>query len=162
MASAKTGSRRAAGRERVELVNRQHEHAVPVAWLRRAAARAIDRLKIRVAGRFTIAMVDEPTMRALNRRFLRHRGLTDVLSFRYDDEPVVGEILVSPAFARRYADEHRVSYRQELARYVIHGLLHWAGHEDDTSPQQRRMRALEDALLDDCAKRSGRRAAAVS
>jgi probable rRNA maturation factor len=96
-------------------------------------------------------MVDAPTMRALNRRFLRHHGLTDVLSFRYDEEPVVGEILVSPAFARRYADDHGVPYRQELARYVIHGLLHWAGHDDQTPSQRKRMRALEDALLGACA-----------
>ena len=153
MASAKTDSRRAraAVGERVELVKRQRQHLVPVAWLRRTAACAIRRLNIGASGRFTIAMVDEPTMRALNRRFLRHRELTDVLSFRYDNEPVAGEILVSPAFARRYAAEHGLSYRQELARYVIHGLLHWIGHEDDTSSQRERMRILEDQLLQLCA-----------
>ena len=124
---------------------------MPVIWLRRTASRAIRRLKIRAPGRFTIAMVDEPTMRSLNRRFLRQHGLTDVLSFRYDHEPVVGEILVSPAFARRYAAEHGLSYREELARYVIHGLLHWMGHEDDTPGRRERMRILEDRLLQVCA-----------
>ena len=89
-------------------------------------------------------------MREANRRFLRHHGLTDVLSFRYDGEQVAGEILIDPGMARRYARNHAVPYRQELSRYVVHGLLHWLGHEDRTPAQQRRMRAMEDALLMGC------------
>jgi len=91
-------------------------------------------------------------MRAANRKFLRHQGLTDVLSFRYPNEAVAGEILIAPAAARQYAKRHGIPYRQELARYVLHGLLHWLGHEDRTSRQQRRMRALEDKLLAQCAR----------
>ena len=86
-------------------------------------------------------------MRRLNARFTGHRGLPDGLSSRFDDEPVVGEIIIAPAAARRYAKTHDVSYRDELARYVVHGLLHWVGHEDGTLAQQRKMRKLEDDLL---------------
>jgi probable rRNA maturation factor len=134
----------------VELVNRQPER-VPVTWLRHVAQRAVRQLGIGGAGQFAVTLVDAPTMRRLNRRLLGHVGLTDVLSFRYDGEPIAGEILVSPAFARRYADAHGLPFRQELARYVVHGLLHWVGHQDGTPAQQRRMRRLEDALLAECA-----------
>ena len=89
-------------------------------------------------------------MRAVNRRFTGHTGVTDVLSFRYPDEPIVGEIVVAPACARSYARRCGLSYRQELGRYVVHGLLHWVGHEDKTPAQQRAMRALEDRLLNQC------------
>ena len=98
-----------------------------------------------------MAFVDSRLMRRLNRDFTGHRGLTDVLSFRYDGEPVVGEVIVSPAFARRYAAEHGLPYRQELARYALHGLLHWLGHDDRTVAQRRRMRMMEDNLLRACA-----------
>ena len=125
---------------------------MPVAWLTRVAGCAARQLRIREAGHVIIALIDSRTMRRLNRRFMRHDGLTDVLSFRYSREPIVGEILVAPAFARLYAKRHRVSYRQELARYVIHGLLHWVGHKDKTPPQQRQMRTLEDKLLAQCAR----------
>ncbi len=108
--------------------------------------------------------IDPQTMRRLNRRFTTRTGLTDVLSFRYAPacpanrrgagRQVVGEILVSPACARRYAKQHGLSYRQELARYVIHGLLHWMGHEDRTARQRQKMRAMEDRLLIRCQART--------
>jgi probable rRNA maturation factor len=117
-------------------------------------------------GKVTISFLDSQTMRSLNRQFTGADRLTDVLSFRYDAGPtclprrrlsdqarrrqVAGEILIAPAAARRYATRHKMPYRQELARYVIHGLLHWMGCEDRTPRQQRRMRALEDQLLKQC------------
>ena len=110
----------------ITLANRQRRDPVPVVWLSRVARTAV---------------------RRLNARFTGHRGLTDVLSFRFDGEPVIGEIIVAPAAARRYARAHDVSYREELARYVVHGLLHWTGEEDRTAAQQRRMRRLEDRVL---------------
>jgi len=67
--------------------------------------------------------------------------------------PVIGELLIDPGMARRYAAAHDVPYPTELARYVIHGLLHWLGHEDRTPLQQRKMRKLEDRLLARCDSR---------
>ena len=132
---------------------------MPLAWLAGLANRAMATMRVRPQGRIAVTFIDAATMRRLNRRFTGHRGLTDVLSFRYEDpsprsglrEPIVGDIVVSPAAARRYSAAHNIPYRQELARYVIHGLLHWAGHDDRTAAQQRRMRALEDRLLHQCA-----------
>ena len=49
-----------------------------------------------------------------------------------------------------YARRHSVSYEEELSRYVIHGLLHWLGHQDRTAAQRRRMRGTEDRLLRAC------------
>ena len=143
----------------VQVINRLRDAAVPLAWLTRLARKAAQRLKIRGRGAFVVACIDQRTMRALNRRFLRHAGLTDVLSFNYlTGKPasaapvggVIGEVLVSPAFAKRYAKAHGLAYRDELARYVVHGLLHWAGHDDATPAQQRRMRVLEDRMLRTC------------
>ena len=62
-------------------------------------------------------------------------------------QPIVGEILVSPRAASAYARRHDIPYQEELSRYVVHGLLHWMGHEDKTAAQQRAMRAMEDRLL---------------
>lgn len=133
---------------RVQLVNGQRRDPVPLGWLARIARRAVRRLRLRQPGVMAVTFVDSRAMRRVNRRFLGHRGLTDVVCFRYGGrEPVLGEILVSPAFARAYAKQHRLSYRQELARYVVHGLLHWKGDDDRTPLQRGRMRKMEDRLL---------------
>ena len=108
------------------------------------------KLRITQPGEFVITFLDSHTMRTLNRRLTGRHRLTDVLSFRYADEPVIGEILIAPEAARRYATQHGLAYREELARYVLHGLLHWLGHDDRTLAQQRTIRALEDQLLTEC------------
>ncbi len=132
----------------VRLANCQRRDPVPAVWLRRCAQRAVRRLRIRAKGQILICLIAAPAMRRLHARFTGDKTLTDVLSFRYPDEhQVVGEILVAPAAARQYAAAHGIAYREELARYVVHGLLHWMGHDDRTAAQQRRMRALENQLL---------------
>ena len=114
---------------------------------------AIRRLRIRVRGTLEITFVSAQRMQVLNRQFKGKRHLTDVLSFRYDGEPVIGEILIAPWAARTYAASHGIAYEEELSRYVVHGLLHWLGHDDRTSSQQKRMRAMEDQLLTHCGLR---------
>ena len=136
----------------LRLINTQRDLPVPIDVLRHRAARAVRHLRIRQRGVFVIAFVDRRTMRRLHRRFLRAASDTDVLSFRYDGEPVAGEVIVSPDAARRYAQQHGIEYQEELTRYVFHGLLHWLGHEDDTPRRQQRMRVIEDNLLARCAR----------
>ena len=137
----------------VQLVNLQRRDPIPAAWISRVAQCAMRRLGIRERGRMSIAFLDSRAMRNLNYRCTHRRTLTDVFSFRYDGEPVIGEIVVAPACARRYAASHRLSYREELARYVVHGLLHWMGHDDRTPAEQHRMRGLENRLLTSCGVR---------
>ncbi len=145
----------------VRVINAQSALPIDVAAIDRVARCAIKRLRIRTPGKLTITCLGPRRMRTLNKRFLRHDWATDVLSFRYDGEVtdlprhawrrrVIGDIMVAPAQARAYARAHGIPYEEELLRYVIHGLLHWLGHEDHTARQQRTMRAMEDQLLLRC------------
>lgn len=134
----------------VSVRNEQRTAPVNVAQMARLARRAVQRLRIRTRGILAITFIDTRRMRALNRRFLCCDRPTDVLSFRYQGEPVVGDILISPAAAQQYARRNGVAYTEELARYVVHGVLHWAGHQDQTPAQQRNMRAMEDRTLKAC------------
>lgn len=139
----------------MEVANAQREAVVDVASVATLARRAIRRLRIRTPGTLAIALIGSRQMRLLNKRFLRHDRVTDVLSFRYDGArrgQVVGEILVAPGMARRYAARHGIPYEDELARYIVHGLLHWHGLGDRTAAERRRMRAREDWLLAQCAR----------
>jgi probable rRNA maturation factor len=120
---------------------------VNVTGMSRLAHRVARQLKMPPNGTLAITFIDCRRMRALNRRFLGHDRSTDVLGFRYDGEAVCGEILIAPREAQTYATTHKLAYEQELGRYVIHGLLHWLGHEDRTPAQQRKMRRMEDQLL---------------
>lgn len=135
---------------RVCVTNAQDRVSVNVSRMSRLARAAMRALHINGAGELAITFIDARRMRALNKRFLRHDRPTDVLSFRYHDEVVAGDILIDPTQARAYAARHRLGYEQELSRYVIHGLLHWMGHDDHSSVQQRAMRTMEDRVLARC------------
>jgi probable rRNA maturation factor len=132
---------------RVTVANAQRAHRVPARRIGRVARHAARRLGIRGHGTLAITFVGPARMRRLHRDFLRDDSMTDVLTFRYPGEPTLGELVIAPAAARAYARRHGLSYEAELSRYVIHGLLHWKGHEDATPRQQARMRRREDQLL---------------
>ena len=138
----------------VTVTNAQREAPVGVGRMAQLARRAVRWLHIRTHGTLAITFINDRRMRTLNKRFLRHDRPTDVLSFRYDGEPIVGEVLIAPRAAQRYAKTHGLSYLEELSRYVVHGLLHWLGHEDRTKTQQRNMRMMEDRLLVRCGERT--------
>ena len=131
----------------VTVTNAQREEPVDTASLGRLLRRAVRQLDIDTRGTLAVTFIGARRMRTLNKRFLRHGRATDVLSFHYDGEPVVGEILIAPGEARAYANRHGIAYEFELARYVVHGLLHWIGYEDRTPVEQRNMREMEDRLL---------------
>ncbi|HEV2016698.1 MAG TPA: rRNA maturation RNase YbeY [Gemmatimonadaceae bacterium] len=81
----------------------------------------------------SITFVGRAAMSELNRRYLGHRGATDVISFALGRQglrgPVVGDIYICPEIARSNAARQGVSSQEELLRLVVHGTLHTLGHD---------------------------------
>ena len=105
----------------------------PVATARLAdlARSVLQALKVRHA-LLSITLVDAPAMAALNRRHLGHRGPTDVITFAFGADPsgvIVADVYICVPVAREQAREHGVGVREELARLVVHGVLHACGSE---------------------------------
>ena len=89
---------------------------------------------------------------AMSRLHLRHSGIdgtTDVLTFPSSEpgDPIQVDIAVCADEASRRAAEFGHSVNHELLLYVIHGLLHCAGHNDHTEEGYRAMHAEEDRIL---------------
>lgn len=107
--------------------------------------RARSREKNFCAARLDVVFLDDLRMAEVNWRHLRHRGPTDVLTFDYGYGSA--EILISLDVAARQARHHRQTFRDELTLYLVHGMLHLAGFNDQTSKQRLRMREEERRLL---------------
>ena len=99
----------------------------------------------------SVAFVGARRMAALNRRHLGHRGATDIITFALGDDPACGlvaDVYICPEVARRQARDHGVGVREEVARLVVHGMLHACGwdHPDSddrvASPMWRRQERL--------------------
>ncbi|MGH7626671.1 MAG: rRNA maturation RNase YbeY [Gemmatimonadaceae bacterium] len=100
----------------------------------------------------SITFVSSGAMAGLNRRHLRHRGATDVIAFGFERAarvPVLGDIYIAPAVARRHAQELRRPVREEIARLVVHGTLHVLGydHPDGEERSASRMWRRQEMLL---------------
>jgi rRNA maturation RNase YbeY len=94
-------------------------------------------------------------MAALNQRFLRHAGSTDVITLEYDEwerwpedeEWTFGDIFICVDEAIGQARRFRTTWPRELVRYLIHGLLHLRGYKDSTRAARRLMKREENRLL---------------
>ena len=98
----------------------------------------------------SIALVDEASIHSLNRLHLQHDWPTDVISFTLsnpDDNALAGELVVSAEMAVATAVEDGVAPRDELALYVVHGLLHLCGYDDSAESDAAVMRQREDEIL---------------
>ena len=88
-----------------------------------------------------ISILGSRAMAKVHRDFLNIPGATDVITFPY------GEILVCAHIAAARAPEFGHSITQELALYIIHGLLHLSGFDDLTPPDAEKMAATQQKIL---------------
>lgn len=126
-------------------------NAHPTTRLRRASIEAAVRRALggehRGASSVSVILVSDEELLEMNRRFLEHDYLTDVITFPLEEEPLEGEIYISVDRAREQAAEASVGLYTEVERLAIHGALHLAGYDDATPEDRGRMRLLEDKYL---------------
>lgn len=100
-----------------------------------------------------IIFVDAAYIQQLNITYLNRDWETDVIAFPlgdYEDAIVEGEIYICTEKAKQQAKRYHVSYRNELLRLVIHGVLHLIGYDDLTDNDRKKMRKTEDQYLSQC------------
>ena len=85
----------------------------------------------------------------MNKEFLNHYTLTDIITFPLSDagRPVYGEVYLSVERVKENAKAFQVEYQNELLRVMIHGALHLCGHTDKTKADKNQMRARENYYL---------------
>ena len=84
----------------------------------------------------------------LNKKFLNHDTLTDIITFPYNKNgDVEAEIYISIPRVRENAIDRKIEFEDELKRVMIHGVLHLLGFGDGTREEQEEMRRMEDIYL---------------
>jgi probable rRNA maturation factor len=149
----------------------QHDHEIDLErWIDLARGALTDE-GVRGLAEVSLIFADEPTIADLNQQFMGHEGPTDVLSFPIDDEPeptgrvpdaggsgpgepplaeipqLIGDVVICPAVAARNALEHEVTFDDEVALLVVHGVLHLLGWDHVIDDEAKRMEARERELL---------------
>ncbi len=85
----------------------------------------------------------------INREYLGHDTLTDIITFdnSESEEIVEGDVYISVERVRDNAADFKVDFSKELARVMVHGLLHLIGYKDKSVHQKRMMRKKEATYL---------------
>lgn len=111
-------------------------------------------------GRYELGInfVSAERMAKINWEYLQHEGSTDVITFDYREGysegaaefeglDLAGEIYISGADAVKQAKEFGTEWREEIVRYVVHGVLHLLGYDDLESGKRREMKREENRLV---------------
>src|SRR5690554_878273 len=84
----------------------------------------------------------------INIEYLQHDYYTDVIGFQYSKgNKLSGDIYISIDRVRENATENLVSFEKELARVMIHCILHFLNYKDKNEAEVQQMRQAEDKHL---------------
>ena len=102
-------------------------------------------------GGVEVAFVNDETIAQLHEQFMDIPGPTDVITFPMHDpedpHSSLGEVVVSTDTAIRQAPEFGLDPVDESLLYVVHGVLHIAGYDDQEVEERDQMTARQLQLL---------------
>ena len=96
-----------------------------------------------------ISLMSDEDLLEINKKHLYHGDYTDVITFDYSTQSTIHcDIAVSTDRVSENAHNEGVSIENELARVMIHGILHCVGFNDKTEDDKRSMRNKENEFLE--------------
>jgi|TARA_B100001142_G_scaffold323392_1_gene373374 rRNA maturation RNase YbeY len=91
---------------------------------------------------------DDNEMLEKNISYLNHMTYTDILTFDYTENNIIsGDIIISIDRITENAKTYNVTFKKELKRVIIHGILHLIGYKDKSKKEKKIMREKEDFYL---------------
>lgn len=102
----------------------------------------------KTTGSAEVIFTNDDKLLEINREFLSHDYMTDIITFDYCEGKVInGEIYISTDRIRYNARENRVTLWNEAARVIFHGFLHLCGYGDGNQIEKAAMTEREDMYL---------------
>jgi probable rRNA maturation factor len=138
----------------IVIVNRQRTKRINLRLLKQIVLALFAELEITEA-ELGVSLVAAREMALVNETFLQHAGSTDVITFDHGEpqpqtpdarRQIHGELFICVDDAIQQSNEFKTSWQAEVARYVVHGVLHLLGY-DDLKPALRRVMKREENRL---------------
>jgi len=91
---------------------------------------------------------DDEYLRSINKKYLNHSTLTDIITFNYNESfHVSGDIFISVERVKDNSLSYGTSFEGELHRVMVHGVLHLLGFNDKTPRDKKKMTTKENEFL---------------
>lgn len=113
-------------------------------WLKNVAMN-----ESRKVGQINIIFCSDEYELDINKKYLSHDYYTDVITFDYCEGNVLsGDLFISIDSVKDNAQTFGASFKDELDRVIVHGVLHLIGYDDHTDSDQKVMREKENFYLE--------------
>ena len=84
----------------------------------------------------------------INKKYLSHDYSTDIITFAYAEKYYTdSDVIISLESVKQNAARYGISFRKELFRVIIHGILHICGYNDSNKNEKVLMRKKENYYL---------------
>ena len=122
----------------------RHRAALPRHWVSRCLRHALA-----LDAELTVRIVNEDEGRSLNHSYRRKDYATNVLTFDYQQSPVVmADLVLCATVVAKEAKEQGKSLKAHYAHLLVHGALHAQGWDHETSLKDAKaMEAYEVQIL---------------
>ena len=128
--------------------NSIHEFELPNEVQVKAWLSSVVEAENKIVGEINYIFCDDAYLHKLNVEYLNHDTLTDVISFDYTSGDVIsGDVYISVERVEDNAVDFETSFKDELSRVMVHGVLHYCGYKDKTEDEAKQMRAKENIYL---------------
>jgi probable rRNA maturation factor len=149
---------------KIHLSMESRKLGIPSTWIRKLLKEVLGHVESDIAipevHEIHLALTDDSRIRVLNREHRKKDKATDVLSFPQfhpkeisgrskrkvlAPSPYLGDLVISTETTLKQANEFGVTKRAELARLIVHGVLHLCGYDHEKVPaaEAQRMRRRE-------------------
>ncbi|MCH7345954.1 rRNA maturation RNase YbeY [Pelomonas sp. CA6] len=106
------------------------------------------RAALELPGEIAVRIVDADEGRRLNHEFRGKDYATNVLTFDYAQEPVVGaDLVICAEVVEREAREAGLDLAAHYAHMLVHGVLHAQGYDHEEDDEAELMEARESEIL---------------
>ena len=106
------------------------------------------RAALELPGEIAVRIVDAEEGRQLNREFRGKDYATNVLTFDYSHEPVVGaDLIICAEVVEREAREMGLDLVAHYAHMLVHGTLHAQGYDHEEDDEAECMEARETEIM---------------
>jgi len=138
----------------IKVLRKQIAEGVSETWVRKVIETTLQTEKSKK--RFvSVLLTNDKEIREINKKFLNHDYATDVISFEAGtgylagkEADYLGDVVVSVDTAQSVARELEIPWREELARYLVHGTLHLLGYDDHATADRQKMAARQEVIVE--------------
>ncbi len=101
------------------------------------------------AGEIVFIFCNDDRILEVNKQYLQHDYFTDIITFDYSEGAIIsGDIFISVDTVASNANDFGVSFKNEIHRIIIHGVLHLCGQDDKTEESRKIMTLKENLALE--------------